>query len=358
MILEVNEQTIAENATEDDLKQLDFKQTVALFTDVHHYFQLWIDEACGEKEFYYCVEEGTPKTCSVPDNVDSARLLELFSAFLKGDQSWAEKFDWVDAPESFDDAEMELEEDQWEVYPCQFEDGEAAIVFYDHGVSELMESIQINQFVSIQVKIKDPDPNGFATDAEESALKELEDALGNAIYEQGGFYVGRISFGGQRQFYSYLDAKATEVEELLGQLREQFEYDFEFFLETDPEKSRYWDELYPPEEGLNLIMDSKLVDLHAEEGDQLEAPRPVDFWIDLPSEAAVTDFESWARGESFSVSRHEAPESEEDPFSIVISKEMAIELSSVYSVSSQVLAKANELEGEYVGWECPMVEAV
>ena len=358
MKLEVNEVITTENATEDDLKTLDFKQTVALHTGPDHYLQLWIDEDGGDNELYFCPQGGSPISCIAPNDLDAAKCLELFNAFLNGDVSWADGFDWVDSSELDDDAEAELEEDLWEVYPCQFEDGVTAIVVYDHGISEQFDEIKVNQFVGVRVDLKSPEEDGLASESEDEVLEELEEAIANAVYDQGGVYVGRITYEGQRHFYNYLDATAVEIEELLGELKAQCEYELEFVLETDPEKSRYWDDLYPPEEGLNLIMDTKLVHLHVEEGDHLEAPRNVDFWIDLPTAAAADKFESWAQTESFAVTRHEAPESDDDLVSLVISKEMPIELPNVFSVTSQIMAKASELEGEYVGWECAIVNAV
>lgn len=358
MKLEVNETIIAENASVDDLKSVKFDQTVALYSGPNHYLQLWIDEDGGDNELYFCPLDGSPISCIAPESLDPAQCQEMFCAFLKGDNSWSENFDWVDSSKFGEDAESELEEDFWEVYPCQFEDGVTAIVVYDHGISEELGDYDVNQFVGVRIELKSPEEDGLASEAEDEALDELEEAIANAVYERGGVYVGRITYEGQRHFYNYLDATALEVEELLGGLKDQCGYELEFVLETDPEKSRYWDDLYPPEEGLNLIMDTKLVHLHAEEGDQLEASRPVDFWVDLPGEEAASEFESWAKSEQFSVTRHPAPDSDDEPFSLVITKEMAIELPSIFSVTSQILAKANELEGEYVGWECAMVKAV
>lgn len=358
MKLEVNEVVITENATDDDLKPLKFDQTVALYTDPNHYLQLWIDEDGGDNELYFCPQDGSPISCIAREDLDNAKCLEMFSAFLKGDNAWAENFEWVDSTELDNDPEAELDEDLWEVYPCQFEDGVTAIVVYDHGASEELEDFQVNQFVGVRIELKSPEEDGLASESEDDVLDDLEEAIANAIFDRGGVYVGRITYEGQRHFYNYLDATAVEVEEILVGLKEQFGYELEFVLETDPEKSRYWDDLYPPEEGLNLIMDTKLVHLHAEEGDHLESPRNVDFWVDLPNEAAADKLESWAKTEQFSVTRHPAPKSDEDPFSVVISKEMPIELPNVFSVTSQVLDKAKELEGEYVGWECAIISAV
>ncbi len=356
MRLEVNEESITENVSEEDLKKLSFDQTVCVLTGPEHYLQLWIDEDGGDNEFYYCPEGGDPVTCVAPENPDPTQCLQFFTSFLKGDQTWAKDFDWTEP--TADDAEQELLEDLWEAYPCEFEDGATGVVCYDHGISEVMEQVEIQQFVGIKVALKKPDEDGLASDEEDEILEKLEDGLDNAINDRDGIFVGRITRQGERKFYCYLDATAVEVDEMLGALKQQSGYEMEFVLEPDPEKSHYWEELYPPAEGLILIMDSKLVQLHLEQGDHLEASRLVEFWVDLPSEQTLTSFEVWAKKEELQVSRQAAPKADGDPFSVVVSKEMPIELPNVYAISSQIFAKAHELEGDYVGWECGIIDAV
>lgn len=356
MRLEVNEEKITENVSEDDLNALTFEQTVCVLSSDEHYLQLWIDEESGPNEFHLCPQGGDPVFCAAPDQPDPEQCREYFKSFLKGDNEWAKAFEWEDA--STAEAEEELSEHLWQGYPCQFEDDVIGLVVYDHGVSKIIDDFEINQFVSIKVRLKTPDEDGFADENEEEILDQLEDELANAIFELDGILVGHITFEGERHFCSYSDATAIAIGGLLEQLQKKFGFEMEFTLEPDPEKRNYWERLYPPEEGLNLILDTNLVHMREEQGDHLQAPRLVEFWIDFPSESSLAQFETWAQGQEFQANRQAAPEAEGDPFSIVISKEMPIELPNVHAVSSQIFTKVKELEGDYVGWDCGIISAV
>jgi hypothetical protein len=363
MKLEVNEQTVTENCTPDDLKQLDFTQTACLQEGLEHYLQVWVDEDDNGNELYYRVAGGQALTCPAPDELDVATFQAIFTKFLGGDQSWSDQFEWSNAPEPGDDGvlidpEFELGEDRWEVYPCQFEDGATAMVVYDHAISLEMDSIELSQFVGVKVELESPDESGLSTAEEDEKLEDYEEALATAVVDLDGVYLGHITFEGGRHFYFYLDQPAAKIEEILSQFNDESAYQGEFVLETDPEKTRYWNELYPPEEGLNLILDAKLVHSHEDMGDHVQAPRLVEFWVDFPKEDLLAEFEAWANNQSYTVSRQSPPESADDPFSVIVGKEIPIELPDVNAVSSEIFAKAKELDGEYVGWECGIVEAV
>lgn len=359
MKLEVNEELVGQSVTVEDLNQLDFKTPVSLESE-DQFLQFWIDEDDGTREIYFRPAGQPPRCCIAPENFDVAKLRGIFGDFLEGNHRWSEELEWEDVPVPGDegvmvDPEFELDENPWEIYPCLFEDDTTAIVIYDHAISEEINALDIKQFVGIKATVKSPDDSGQPTDDEEEALEGVEDKIGHAIDDRGGVFVGSVTFEGARHFYSYVDCAGVEIEAFLAEIIEETGYELEFMLETDPEKARYWDDLYPPEEGWNLIVDSKIVQSHADSDDQLEVPRRVDFWIDFADVSNLDAFEQWATSEGFEVERQDAPVNDVDPHSVLIARESAIELDKIHALTAAIFAKSKELDGEYVGWECGVV---
>ena len=134
--------------------------------------------------------------------------------------------------------------ERWEFFACQM--GESiAFIFFDDGISDTIDGVQVQHFVKVRAALLAPNVRGLPTDSEFAHLVSLEDRLTAFVTAAGGFYVGRITTKGARYFHFYVDVDEDQLAAFLQHLASDTEYTLSYVRDADPERSGYWEELYP-----------------------------------------------------------------------------------------------------------------
>ncbi len=134
--------------------------------------------------------------------------------------------------------------DIWYTFPAAMGEDQAWLSF-NHGYAEVAKADKRNKHLRIRVAFKTPTKYGMPTNDEFPALSVLDEKLDDAITKIGGVYVGRITVDGHRYLYYYLDASEEKAKKIVARIADSSTYKLEYLWESDPDKKKYWNELYP-----------------------------------------------------------------------------------------------------------------
>lgn len=361
MKLEVDEILISNAATEEEVQQADFGCPVLLQEDDEHYLQWWIDEDDGQISL--CWRNGdwdTYKICDLGE-FGGEEIKPLFLAYLAGDQDGLAKFEWYDGPRPGDPGVVTV--DHWEYYPCKFEDDTPASIFYNHGISEIIGELESTQCVRFRLSLNEADEDGFPSEEENEVLDGVAEELEKFVDAHEGIFFGHIANQGDVVFYTYCNADFEQSNQFIKQVQKSFGYELDVKAEEDPERDRYWDDLFPDPFSWQLLNDIKVTQQLQELGDDLEQPRKIEHFANFETASAQKSFVEWAASEGFEIESPTEPtggengDGEENSFAVKFSRVDAPVLTTINSITFTIREKCEESQGAYEGWETVVVES-
>ena len=238
--------------------------------------------------------------------------------------------------------------DNWQFFPCLVDDRQA-FVFFDDGISKKIDDLPLPKALRIALRLSAPNADGLPTNEEFPALSVLEDKLAAEMAALGGIYVGRITVDGQRHFRCFVACEDDEVERSMRRLAEGSTYVLSHSLELDPDKSGYWQELYPTADDRRTIKDIHVLEALAERGDDPDAVRQVDHWAYFKSAAQQAAFRRWLEAEGYDL--HAADDEVPGEYPVRFFHRSTVRLAEISGHTVALARKARELGGTYDGWE-------
>lgn len=240
--------------------------------------------------------------------------------------------------------------DQWEFFPCQMGD-DVAMIFYDHGIRESINELAPDRRVRFDLTYTAPASNGMPTDQEFEPVKAIEDSIEAFCSGNAGYYVGRVTVAGHRYFYCYSDSKPELIEQYAVLLRESSGYRIEYTLTDDPKKEGYWKDLFPTPDDWRVILDSKVIEALRNNGDPLVESRRIDHWAYFKNRSEASRFAAWAESKQYRIEKVHKRK--------VFSRETGVQFfrtdlpapNKISSITVELQRKAEEMGGEYDGWE-------
>ena len=248
--------------------------------------------------------------------------------------------------------------DHWEHYLATIGDHQGSIV-YDEGISARINDIALPNSIMIRLTFKDVYDNGLPTQQEFERISPLEEIIETTIFEHGGQFLGRVTYGGARYMLGLAPDPSDALEGSIQAECASIDYQADITVEPDPNKDIYWTQLYPTPDDRQVISDLKVINSLTENGDVRSAIRPIDHWSYFGKKAAANEFAEWAEAEGFTIIG--ITKEKQSLFSsrwlVSTQKESDTELGSVTTQTIAHNRKANELGGEYDGWETRIVTA-
>ena len=240
--------------------------------------------------------------------------------------------------------------EDWNFYLCRVDDQPASI-FLDLA---LIDEAPVPAFVQlgyVHVFMRQPRPDGLSSSEEFETLAQIDDALAEATAPLAGRYVGRLTTDGTRTFYFY-GADASAFEAAIAPAMRRFPgYEFETGQRDDPAWSIYRDFLYPGPADRQRIANQNVVNVLLDRGDKPQLPRPIEHWAYFPDAARAAAFVDWLQAHDFTITVSEPVERA----SHVVRFMRVDQPSAIDEVVLPVHARAEELGGEYDGWECQVI---
>lgn len=229
-----------------------------------------------------------------------------------------------------------------------------AFIFADVGVLESITNAP-GSLAKLRLTYKNPRPDGLPTGEEYEPVKKIEDSLGDFAEQNGDWYVGRVSVGGYRIFYTYTDHDEDDWQEFTDTLSETSEYEIRLSFKEDKEHSEYHKDLYPTDADWQVIQDLKVIDSLKEHGDDGTETRKIDHWIYFPNKQSSTDFIAWAENHGFTEDSEHSNKTDDGEYCVRLYHTGTVNLSDITNHTIKLQAKAKELGGNYDGWETPVI---
>ena len=246
--------------------------------------------------------------------------------------------------------------DEWDFYFARVNDAVASI-FVDLGLKADAPNEKRPWLLWVWVEMQSPRPDGLSSGEEAPKLYEIEESLNSMISPVcGAQLVGRITGSKRREYYFYGE-EPGELEMATERAMKPFEsYGFQTGSAFQPEWEQYLGLLYPSATNLQRMMNRRVLDALAQQGDVHEQPRKVDHWLEFPSTAARAAARSTLEAIEFAIEgEYEAEEPEAAlPHSLVVSRVDSVDTHTINGITLELARLAGEHGGSYDGWECPV----
>lgn len=247
----------------------------------------------------------------------------------------------------------------WDSYLCLIDD-EPASILVDLGVVAEAPLSGYPVLGILSVALRNPGPEGLSTQEEFDDLSAIDDAIDDfAEGADWGVYVGRSTSAGTREFYFYI-ADADGWAGRIGSVMAAFpEYPFQADAREDTDWSAYFEVLYPSPLDMQRIQNARVCRALEENGDAMETEREVSHWIYLPSEEARAEFIEEAAKLGFAAEPpldEDEPGDEEPRYGVQVVRMDVPSYDEIDAITLPLFELANELGGEYDGWETKLIK--
>ena len=242
-------------------------------------------------------------------------------------------------------------EEHWETYPCAMDEGQA-FVLVNVGIGEILESSVPQTLLRTRLYFNEPNEAGLPQQHEYEMVDQLEDELNAFVDENGDHFVGRITVGGERLCFIYVNDD-DKYPSKLKELSDQYDFSMDSAVRDDEGHQMYWDFLYPSTVDWRVIGDIKVVDALMQHNDDPSQPRLVEHWAYFVEKPAAEQFAKWAVDNKFQFDK--PIEFDEGEHSVRLTHTGTMDLSDLCSYTIPLAEKAEELGGRYDGWETMIV---
>ena len=242
--------------------------------------------------------------------------------------------------------------DQWEYFPCTMGEDQA-FISVDVGVKGSVHQAPKN-LCKVRLKYRHLHPTGLPTNEDFEPAKVVEDRLEAFATAAKDWYVGRVTVAGHRFFYFYtLQNQAAwirTVEKIAAQCGFALSVDYQ----PDAEHAMYFRELYPTADDWQVIKDMRVIDAAKAEGDSGTAKRQIDHWTYFDNETSARPFIEWAESNGFMHDVEYSGAGDDGKYCVRLHHRGTLELRDLTHHTIQLRRKAEELGGDYDGWETPV----
>jgi hypothetical protein len=241
--------------------------------------------------------------------------------------------------------------DNWEFYFAQIEHQPASI-FVDVGVHDHVPDIERPHLYWVLVSLINPTPDGMTSSAEAYVLGGLESNLAHECDVHRIQLVGRITTAGRREYYFYGPEHAEFATCITRAKHDYADYRCEIGEQFDPDWSHYQDFLYPDPEAQQTIENRKVVQTLQGAGDSLDSRRPVRHFLYFDNVANRAQYTGVAQSLGFTTECIDDTDGPRPHGLILERPDMPLDIDTVVL---DLYRQAIEFDGEYDGWESPVV---
>ncbi|MFL5728598.1 MAG: DUF695 domain-containing protein [Cytophagaceae bacterium] len=240
----------------------------------------------------------------------------------------------------------------WEVYLARYDDGPGSTILNMDLIRSAPKK-ELPYLLITGVTYTACDKDGFPYKKEFDKLYEISDQVietmaGITKYE----HAGSFTHGCERLDYLYLHDTLGIRKKLENLYTEKFKpYKYQIGITADTAWDAYLRFLYPNEETLEFMNNSKVLDRLSAAGDKLIKARPIDHWLYFSTLKDRDAFIRYAEQEKFIVVSKEYLKESEQPYQLKISRTDPVDPESLLKLTLGLRKKAKELKGQYDGWE-------
>lgn len=248
--------------------------------------------------------------------------------------------------------------DEWDFYFASVDDAPSSL-FVDLGIRAEAPQPGRTWLLWVGLQMNAPRADGLSSEDEAPALNAIEDALRPELGQScDAAFVGRITRSGWRKLYYYAPSAEGFEARARAVLAGFPQYSFELGSEEDAEWEVYLDLLYPSPIDLARISNRHVIEKLAEHGDVASLSRQIDHWAYFPTPDARSRFAVAIVERGFSVVDEKLQDrvDVELPHCLQFMREDTVEWDAVNELTEALSELAEDFEGDYDGWECPVTE--
>lgn len=246
-----------------------------------------------------------------------------------------------------------MAEDAWRMYFAEMGGLPASIVFND-GIAKRLNGLPLTHAMKIRIPLKSPRGDGMTTREEAGPVNALDEAFDRIVTAHGGEYLGRVTNNGVRWVLALIPASSEALQAALNTAAAEAGYAVDIHIAPDPEKSVYWQDLYPNEDDRQVMVDMEVQGALQKQGDDPAKAREIGHWIYFRDEAAAEGFAAWARDTGYRIDSV-VPSPDAVPLWLVRMTHLGtLQLNDISGHTLTISRRAREDGGQYDGWEAPL----
>ena len=244
----------------------------------------------------------------------------------------------------------------WASYITETESGARAAIIADLALYRSAPVAGKETLLSVELEMLNARSDGLSSAEEADTLNEINEKIAESLQQtDGAINAGRLKQGGKVTMYFYLprgkNAKKTVDKAMAGYP----EYRYRVETREEREWETYRRSLYPKPEKLRSILNGRIVDRLIESGDTLERKRRVEHRAYFRSAEQQKLYVEFVAGNGFNIESLDIFESVEKPYGVHFSRTDYVDHDSVDGYTIELWKHANELGGEYDGWETVVI---
>jgi regulator of RNase E activity RraB len=242
-------------------------------------------------------------------------------------------------------------EEHWVGHMLEGEEGTASCLI-NIALAESCPDSGRPLFTMVRIPFKRPGDDGLGADTERDKLGDFEDAMESATKRHGALHVATVRGFGNLDVLFYSPAVAEAALKAVAQDVCKG-YKVEVGSEADPAWEQYQN-LFPPREAIDSFDDMQLLQVLQEQGDRASRPRPVDHALMLPSADAADQAAKTAARLGYAETDRHTREGEPLAVCLQLTKQHNVEPETVGAARGELTKVAEDLGGEYDGWQTPL----
>jgi len=239
----------------------------------------------------------------------------------------------------------------WDTYLAQY-DGKPGSVLVDLDLRNTAPDKRCPYLVITGPRAHDCDTDGMPAKGEIDALEDVLNTTNNFLTGiTAKVLAGTFTYRCDRLNYYYVKDTLgirTAIRRMYDRAHKNYSYSLR--MSYDPEWKSYRTFLYPSEEMLSWMENTKVITKLLQQGDSLKTERDIsfNFWFD--SDTARKAFADFATANGYKVVR--TTESRKMPISyaIVLTRKAFITLGDMNKMTTELKREAAKHEGGYGGW--------
>lgn len=249
------------------------------------------------------------------------------------------------------------QDENWDLYLAHFEKGPGSVLV-DLGLKTSAPLTSLKYVLVTGVGFKECNSEGLPTSEGFTVLYAISDSVKSLMQTNSNHrLVGTFTYQCERLDYYYI-ADTTGIRAKLLSLYDQRFKSFKPFISINRDSAwgTYLNFLYPNDETIEFMLNTKVLMQLSKAGDKLTAPRKVDHWLYFPSTNARDCFIAFAKANHFKIESANKTKDTEKPYNLLISRTDKIEIGSISKLTLKLKRQAVKCNGNYNGWETFVVK--
>jgi hypothetical protein len=249
------------------------------------------------------------------------------------------------------------QEENWDVYLAEYAKGPGSTLV-DMGLRRSAPLRSFPFLVVTGVAFTDCNSEGMPTSEGFTLLYGVSDSVRSVMQQTpSNRLAGTFTYQCERLDYYYVADTAGIREKLVSLYDRRFkDFRSSISIKRDSAWGTYLNFLYPNEETIEYMSNSKVLMKLSEAGDKLTAPRKIDHWLYFASTNGRDCFIAYAKANKYKIELTEKTKDPELPYKLHISRIDKIDIASISKTTLKLKQQAVKCNGDYDGWETFVVK--